>query len=373
MDESLLKAVSQHMNVPETLISRSASARAEANGSSTDDVLRAWLGGEAVQVLETKPTIPEEEPTKVAVEAILEKKTEQVEEGALVEVLEKPYIKEESQILTQELVPPVGLIIKLYKSLKIGFIFGLSCGLTQAFIIGNTFFFGVYLDPDNTIVISEYSKIQFVLTISLTTALFSIFNTIISKKTLDASSDGFGIETNDKESLFLGIGLGLAFGTLYALAITNDIGTVVEGVLEGDSTLNYIPVFGALLRISIYSVIAQIFVTAIGQAFGIPKGLGEEERDEVIKIRNRINGSVILPLSAIFGSGAVAFLISRIFLNFHSYAPLLAIIISAAILLFAGLISSAPNIKVTKTEIWISLLGMLILIVVTSSIAYVQR
>ena len=174
MDESLLKAVSQHMNVPETLISRSASARAEANGSSTDDVLRAWLGGEAVQVLETKPTIPEEEPTKVAVETILEKKTEQVEEGALVEVLEKPYIKEESQILTQELVPPVGLIIKLYKSLKIGFIFGLSCGLTQAFIIGNTFFFGVYLDPDNTIVISEYSKIQFVLTISLTTALFSI-------------------------------------------------------------------------------------------------------------------------------------------------------------------------------------------------------
>ena len=369
MDESLLKAVSQHMNVPETLISRSASARAEANGSSTDDVLRAWLGGETVQVLETSPAIPEQETTEVAVEPILEKEKEQIEE----EVFENLYIKEEVQIFTQELVPPVGLIIKLYKSLKIGFLFGLSCGLTQAFIVGNTLFGGVYLDPDSAIVIAEYSQIQFVLTISLTTALFSIFNTIISKKTLDASSDGFGIETNDKESLFLGIGLGLTFGTLYALAITNDIGTFVQGVLEGDPTLTYIPVFGTLLRIGIYAVIAQIFITSIGQAFGIPKGLGEEERNEVIKIRNRINGSVILPLSAIFGGGTIAFLISRIFLNFHSYAPLLAIVISAAILLFASLMSSAPNIKVTKTEIWISLLGMLILIVVTSSIAYVQR
>ena len=90
-------------------------------------------------------------------------------------------------------------------------------------------------------------------------------------------------------------------------------------------------------------------------------------------MRNRINGSFLLPIGAILSGGTIAFLISRIFLSFHSYAPLLAIIISAAILLFAGLISSAPNIKVTKTEIWISLLGILILIVVTSSIAYVQH
>ena len=36
--------------------------------------------------------------------------------------------------------------------------------------------------------------------------------------------------------------------------------------------------------------------------------------------------------------------------DIHSYAPLLAIIISAAVLLFASLISSAPNIKVTKLQ-----------------------
>ena len=131
--------------------------------------------------------------------------------------------------------------------------------------------------------------------------------------------------------------------------------------------------FSALIRICIYSLFTQILVTSIGQVFGVPKGLSENEREEVVKMRNRINGSFLLPIGAILSGGTIAFLISRIFLNFHSYAPLLAIIISAAILLFAGLISSAPKVKVTKTEIWISILGILILIVVTSSIAYVQH
>ena len=36
MDESLVKAVSQHMGVPETLVSRSAEARAQANNSDVN-------------------------------------------------------------------------------------------------------------------------------------------------------------------------------------------------------------------------------------------------------------------------------------------------------------------------------------------------
>ena len=365
MDESLLKAVSQHMNVPEGLISRSAQARAEANGTGINEVLNAWLGGGSIEIQELPPEVQEE------IQPIVKEEVPEFQEDTTEEAISP--VDEVIQILVEEIPPPVGLSIKLYKSLKIGLIFGLISGMVQAFIIGNTLFEGVYLDPDSTSVISEYSRTKFVLTIALTTSIFSIFNSIISKKLLDSSYEGFGMETSDRESVSLGIGLGLFFGTLYSVVITNSIGSTVEGVLEGDAALTYIPVFSALLWICIFSLFTQIFVTSIGQVFGIPKGLGSREREEVVKMRNRISGSVILPLSAIFGGGTVAFLMSRIFLSFHSYAPLLAIIISAAILLFAGLISSAPNIKVTKTEIWISLLGMLILIVVTSSIAYVQR
>ena len=370
MDESLLKAVSQHMNVPEGLISRSAQARAEANGTGIDDVLNAWLGGASVDVKEISPKV--QEPIQEEVEQIIE---EEVQEDKIEEVIEEVLspVKEVVQTLIEEVPPPVGLSIKLYKSLKIGLIFGLISGMVQAFIIGNTLFEGVYLDPDSTSVISEYSRNKFVLTIALTSSIFSIFNTVISKKFLDSSYEGFGMETSDRESVLLGVGLGLFFGTLYSVVITNSIGSIVEGVLEGDPSLTYIPVFGALSRICIFSLFTQIFVTSIGQVFGIPKGLVGREREEVVKMRNRINGSFILPIGAILSGGTIAFLISRVFLNFHSYAPLLAIIISAAILLFAGLISSAPNIKVTRTEVWVSLVGVLTLIVVISSIAYVQH
>jgi len=166
MDESLLKAVSQHMNVPEGLISRSAQARAEANGTSIDDVLNAWLGGASVDVKEISPKV--QEPIQEEVEQIIE---EEVQEDNVEEVLSP--IKEVVQTLIEEVPPPVGLSIKLYKSLKIGLIFGLVSGMVQAFIIGNTLFEGVYLDPDSTSVISEYSKNKFVLTIALTSSIFS--------------------------------------------------------------------------------------------------------------------------------------------------------------------------------------------------------
>ena len=41
----LLTAAADALNVPETLVQRSAAARATANGTSVDDVLNAWAGG----------------------------------------------------------------------------------------------------------------------------------------------------------------------------------------------------------------------------------------------------------------------------------------------------------------------------------------
>ena len=74
MDESLLKAVSQHMDVPEGLISRSAQARAEANGTGIDDVLNAWLGGGTVDVKEISPKV--QEPIQEEVERIIEEEVQ---------------------------------------------------------------------------------------------------------------------------------------------------------------------------------------------------------------------------------------------------------------------------------------------------------
>ena len=48
----LLKKVAKLLGVPEGLIQRSAEARAEASGKSTEEVLQSWSGGEAGESVE---------------------------------------------------------------------------------------------------------------------------------------------------------------------------------------------------------------------------------------------------------------------------------------------------------------------------------
>ena len=61
MDEKLVEQISTSSGIPQMLVSRSAQARAEASGVSTDDVLNSWTGGEAIQASPSITTEPETE------------------------------------------------------------------------------------------------------------------------------------------------------------------------------------------------------------------------------------------------------------------------------------------------------------------------
>ena len=65
----LLKKVAALLGVPENLIQRSAEARGEASGKSTEEVLQSWSGGEAVESVEEAP---EEEAVESVEEEIVE-------------------------------------------------------------------------------------------------------------------------------------------------------------------------------------------------------------------------------------------------------------------------------------------------------------
>jgi len=62
-----LASAAAKMGVPEALVRRSAEARAKATGSSTDDVLAAWAGGEAAPAAAPPPAPePTSEPEPAA-------------------------------------------------------------------------------------------------------------------------------------------------------------------------------------------------------------------------------------------------------------------------------------------------------------------
>ena len=61
----LLSKVAELLNAPESLVQRSAEARAEASGRTVDEVLQSWAGGESVASVEkpAEEAPPAEEPT----------------------------------------------------------------------------------------------------------------------------------------------------------------------------------------------------------------------------------------------------------------------------------------------------------------------
>lgn len=377
MDEKQLEQLSSSSGIPLELLSRSIQARAESSGVTPADILNSWSGGEAIDPI---PTSKEEvnEVEEAANETpdnsnnVDETTEEQLEETVFEESINQEIVSSVA-VMLEDIPPPVTISQKIIKSLRYGLSFGVVAGFIQGLIASSYLYDGLILEAETQNLIAEYSPIAFVAIVSLSTAFFSILNSLNLKKILDSNFEGFGILTTDRESIYTGAGLGLVFGSSIAFYVINSIGQRIEGILPEDPVINLISVSGALWRIVILSAIIQSLVSIISMLLGVPKGLDRYEDLEANKIRSRIVGSIVIPLGSIVVGGIIAVAIAQIFLNFHEYAPLFALIISAAILLFASVMSSAPKIKITRSEVLIASAGVLTLIIIIASVAASQH
>ncbi|MBA4811585.1 MAG: hypothetical protein H2033_01985 [Candidatus Actinomarinales bacterium] len=377
MDEKQLEQLSSSSGIPLELLSRSIQARAESSGVTPADILNSWSGGEAID-----PIPASKEEVNVVEEATNEipdntnnadETTEEQLEETVFEESVNQEIPSSVAVMLEDIPPPVTISQKIIKSLRYGLSFGVVAGFIQGLVASSYLYDGLILEAETQNLIAEYSPISFVAIVSLSTAFFSILNSLNLKKILDSNFEGFGVLTTDRESIYTGAGLGLVFGSSIAFYVINSIGQRIEGILPEDPVVNLISVSGALWRIVILSAIIQALVSIISMLLGVPKGLEKYEDLEANKIRSRIVGSIVIPLGSIVVGGIIAVAIAQIFLNFHEYAPLFALIISAAILLFASVMSSAPKIKITRSEVLIASAGVLTLIIIIASVAASQH
>jgi hypothetical protein len=377
MDEKQLEQLSSSSGIPLELLSRSIQARAESSGVTPADILNSWSGGEVID-----PIPASKEELNVVEEATNEvpdktNNADETTEEQLEETVFKESVNQEIAssvaVMLEDIPPPVTISQKIIKSLRYGLSFGVVAGFIQGLVASSYLYDGLILEAETQNLIAEYSPISFVAIVSLSTAFFSILNSLNLKKILDSNFEGFGVLTTDRESIYTGVGLGLVFGSSIAFYVINSIGQRIEGILPEDPVVNLISVSGALWRIVILSAIIQSLVSIISMLLGVPKGLEKYEDLEANKIRSRIVGSIVIPLGSIVVGGIIAVAIAQIFLNFHEYAPLFALIISAAILLFASVMSSAPKIKITRSEVLIASAGVLTLIIIIASVAASQH
>ncbi len=375
MDLQKLEQLSNSSRIPIDLLSRSIQARAEAAGVSSDDILNNWSGGEPIVVTNEKVS----DTTKVEdvnIEPQQDTSKVHIEEELVKEDTDSNDVAEDitglTTIVLAEAPPPVPLSQKIFKSLKYGLGYGLIAGFIQGLVTSSYLYDGLILEAETQNLISEYNTVSFVLIISLTTAFLGALNSLNIKKFLDRNFQGFGVLTNDKESIYTGVGLGLVFGSSSGFFIVNSVGQTIVGILPEDPVVNLINVGSAFWRIVLMSAIIQSLIAILTMILGIPKGLDLDDLIEANRIRNRIVGSIIIPLGSIVVGGIIAVSIAQIFLNFHEYAPLFALIISAAILLFASVMSSAPKIRITRSEVIIASVGVITLIVIIASVAASQ-
>ena len=375
MDLQKLEQLSNSSGIPIDLLSRSIQARAESAGVSSDDILNNWSGGEPIVATNEKVS----DTTKVEdvnIETQQDTSEVHIEEELVKEDTDSNDVAEDitgsTTIVLEEAPPPVPLSQKIFKSLKYGLGYGLIAGFIQGLVTSSYLYDGLILEAETQNLISEYNTVSFVLIISLTTAFLGAINSLNIKKFLERNFLGFGVLTNDKESIYTGVGLGLVFGSSSAFFIVNSVGQTIVGILPEDPVVNLISVGSAFWRIVLMSAIIQSLIAILTMILGIPKGLDLDDLIEANKIRNRIVGSIIIPLGSIVVGGIIAVSIAQIFLNFHEYAPLFALIISAAILLFASVMSSAPKIRITRSEVIIASVGVITLIVIIASVAASQ-
>ena len=379
MDENLVQEISNTTGVPQMLVSRSAQARAEANGTDVNTVLSSWSSGTPTEVVaapvveETVVAAPVVEETVVAAPVV----EETVVAAPVVEevVVASPVVEETVVVtpLVEEVIePPADLFSKIARAVQYGSLFGLVAGFIQAIVISTYLYDGLVLESETFNLIANYEKTTYIAALTTLTTFFAVLNTVNIKKLLESNFIGHGIKSTDRESIFQGIGLGLVFGSISGFFVTSSIGQTIEPILPDDPTVFLLPVFGSFWRILLLSTVFQALISVLSVVLGVPKGLEEFEEEEAEIIRNRITGSAVIPLSAIMVGGFIAFLISQVFINFHDYAPLFALIISAAILMFAAVMSAGPKIKITKNEVLITVLGIITLTVVIASVAASQ-
>ena len=297
MDGQKLEQLSSSSGIPLDLLSRSIQARAEATGVSSDDILNNWSGGDSIPNPVSEVTTVEK--TDVAVEKqVIENETEEIVEEIPLEIPAEE-ISAIATVIVDDSPPPVSISQKILKSVKYGLGFGVLAGFIQGLLASSFLYDGLILEAETQKLIAEYSTVSFVLIVSLTTAFIGALNSLNIKKFLETNYEGFGVLTNDRESIYTGVGLGLVFGSSSAFYIVNSVGQTILGILPEDPVTNLISVGGAFWRIVILSTIIQAAISVLSMILGVPKGLESDENTEANKIRNRIVGSIVIPLGAI--------------------------------------------------------------------------
>ena len=366
-----LAAAAAALAIPEDLTSRSAAARAAANGTDTASVLSAWAGGGSVAT--EAPPAPAEQSA-----APVDPPAEQAS-------IETPPPSEEAPPSQPAPVPvpaPVAVMaapeepiepVPLQQRVRVASRVGAAVGLINALLIA--VFSSSWLLPRSGAVESVDGFTTVVEVIGGWVIVGSALMGIVAglaiaaiTRTLTSMADrGMRLVSSPTVTAITGA---VAGGLVGALLGSIAIGTGSPS--EIDPTVQVVPVFASLAWFVVGWVAGGWAIGALVQSIGVPAGVHDSESEESEVVRRRLVSGYAIPALAALAIAMFVLPLAFIFIQFPGFAPVLAVVVAVGILAFASLSASRPGMRISAGEFAAAAAGVGVVLLILVSVLLVQ-
>lgn len=364
----LLTAAAEALGTPADLVSRSAAARAEANGTTTEEILEAWAGGAPAAA--PKAAEPEPEPESATEDSAGEPAADEAAEPApppeLPVAAPEPAVAAFSEPEEPEQpLEPVAIEQRLRTTGRIGSWTGAVLGLfafvmaaaswsATTSVTGEETFSPIFITESNGVLIG----------VALVSVVFGAIVASFARAAAGWVNPAMQLQSPKSRTAWIGGGLGLVLGIGAGALLAGGVGTAIEGS-EG---LIELPVLPTLIIMVLGGALLGAVTTAVTQFFAVPAAVDEADEVEVETVRARMGNAIGIPLAAVLLLGLLVLPFAWTLLESNHLtsggASIVAIITAAGILTFASLAGSRPNMKIGRGEFFVALAGIGIVVII---------
>ena len=368
----LLTAAAEALKVPESLVQRSAAARAAANGTADDDVLSAWAGGAPVAAAASTPAVEPAVPVPTPTA-----KPEEAAPAAPVAIIEIPQTapapRQTALEPEEESLEPVPLRHRIRTASKVGAWAGAALGLlgflvATAFWAGNSTLIGE--GPYTPVVVTSTTGV--VIGAALVSVVFGAIVAGLSRSATGWANPGMRLSTPASATVWMGAIIGLVLGVIAGALLANGVGTTVEG----DVTLTQLPVLSTLAIMAIGGAVLGGLTAAVTQAVGIPVALEDGAEEEIRRVKGRLTGALSIPMGGLILLLLLVLPVAWALIQSNHLtdlgAPIVGILVAGGILAFASLAGNRPNIRLSFGEVMVAVIGIGTVLIVILAVLFAR-
>lgn len=367
----LLESAAAALNAPADLVQRSAAARAQATGSTVEEILGAWAGGAPAPAPAVADTTPE--PPVAAAESAPDPAPAPVaEEPAAPEPVAAPAVLTVAVAEAAEPEPAVPVEpVPLGERVRAGAKSGAFMGAVMALF--NVLFSIQWLLPRASLSGSEgdFSPAIEVVPgwVVLGSALLGLVSGVViagaSRMMTGWRGPAMRLIGTGRSSLFAGGTMGALVGLV--------LGALLAGLTEPvGENLGLLPVAPAIGWTLGAWIVGGWLVGIVVQTLATPDAVAASDSGEVEEVRSRLGSAYGIPVAALVAILLLVLPAAYVFLLFPSWAPVLGMFIAASILGFAGLSAARPGMRITSGEFLLAAAGIAIVVVIVASVLSIQ-